>query len=733
MRRSEHFETMNKFTREGLLTRRRGVGHLASRQVLRLPLFGLAIIAILGATIFLSWQSEAISVKAGQIADRTIKAPRTATFTSDLKTMERRQEAYDDARNIVLRADASVASTQGEALNQVLNGIDAIRADKGANPGTAAERIRSTAEGISADDAAAIRALADDAWDRVKVEAQRLLNGAFLTQIRAEDVAAVKEGLLEESSFSLTNPERQLAANLARLFIQANVQVDADKTKAAREAAANNVEPVMVSVQQGQVIVRDGDPVTKYDIEKLQYFGLLTARDSWRQLVGMLGVLGIVTVALLLYLHKFMQGVWESRQLYLIGMVVLLPVIAGRFVLPNPDLQFVFPAAAVIMLLAVLLDFQVAAVIGSFVALYLGIVSGSSFETMFVFFFGAIAGAWVIWRAQRTMTFLWAGFAVAAATFASAASFALIHGDLTGRQAANLLMDAAINGGLSASLTFLSFSLLGTLFGITTHLQLLELAHPNQPLLYRLAREASGTYHHSIVVSNLAESAVERVGGDPLLARVAVLYHDIGKVEHPSFFVENQVSGENVHNSLDPRISAQIIRDHVFDGIRLAQQAHLPKSIVDIIEQHHGTTLIRYFYTAAVNSGMDVDESSFRYPGPRPQTKEAGVVMLADGVEAAVRAGVQSGRLYEDGERRADGAAQVCENKLQEIVDEVIRARLEDRQLDDCALTLKDLENIREAFILILEGIYHPRVEYPKLRSPEEPATPPQPEPVEVS
>lgn len=724
---------MNEINRGGLLTRRRGAGHLTSRQFLRLPLFGLAILAILGATFFLSWQSEAISAKAGQIADRTTKAPRTATFTSDLKTMERRQEAHDDARNIVLRADSSVASTQGEALNQVLNGIDAIRADKGSNPGNAAERIRSTAEGLSADDAAAIRGIPDDAWDRVKVEAQRLLNGVFLTQIRAEDVAAVKEGLLEESSFSLTNPERQLAANLARLFVQANVQVDAEKTQAAREAAANNVEPVLVTVQQGQVIVRDGDPVTKYDIEKLQYFGLLTVRDSWQQLLGILGVLAIVTVALLLYLYKFMRGVWEGRQLYLIGMVVLLPVIAGRFVLSNPELQYVFPAAAVIMLLAVLMDFQVAAVIGSFVALYLGIVSGSSFETMFVFFFGAIAGAWVIWRAQRTMTFLWAGFAVAAATFASAASFALIHGDLTGRQAANLLMDAAINGGLSASLTFLSFSLLGTLFGITTHLQLLELAHPNQPLLYRLAREASGTYHHSIVVSNLAESAVERVGGDPLLARVAVLYHDIGKVEHPSFFVENQVSGENIHNSLDPRISAQIIRDHVFDGIRLAQQAHLPKSIVDIIEQHHGTTLIRYFYTAAVNSGMDVDESSFRYPGPRPQTKEAGVIMLADGVEAAVRAGVQSGRLYEDGERRADGAAQVCENKLQGIVDEVIRARLEDRQLDECALTLKDLENIREAFILILEGIYHPRVEYPKLRSSEDSATPPQPATVEVS
>lgn len=724
---------MNKVTGEGLLTRRRGAGHLVSRQFLRLPLFGLAIMVILGATIFVSWQSEAISAKTGQIADRTIKAPRTATFTSDFKTMERQQEAFDDARNIVLRSDSFMASTQGEALNQVLNGIDAVRADKGDNPGAAAERIRSTAEGINADDAAAIRSLPDDTWDRVKVEAQRLLSGAFLTQIRAEDVAAVKEGLLQKSSFSLTNPERQLAANIARLFIQANVQVDAEKTKTARETAANNVEPVLVTVQQGQVIVRDGDLVTKYDVEKLQYFGLLTARDSWQQLLGIFGVLAIVTVSLVLYMHKFMRGVWESRQLYLIGLVVLLPVIAGRLVLQDPEFRFMFPAAAAIMLLAVLMDFQVAAVIGSFVALYLGIVSGSSFETMFVFFFGAIAGAWVIWRAQRTMTFLWAGFAVAAATFASSASFALILDDLTGRQAVNLLMDSAINGGLSASLTFLSFSLLGTLFGITTHLQLLELAHPNQPLLYRLAREASGTYHHSIVVSNLAESAAERVGGDPLLARVAVLYHDIGKVMHPSFFVENQISGENIHNSLDPRISAQIIRDHVFDGIRLARQAHLPKAIVDIIEQHHGTTLIRYFYTEAVNSGVEVDESSFRYPGPRPQTKESGVIMLADGVEAAVRSGVQSGRLYEDGERRADGAAQVCENKLQGIVDEVIRARLEDRQLDDCALTLKDLENIREAFILILEGIYHPRVEYPKLRSAGDASSPPQPAPVKAS
>jgi putative nucleotidyltransferase with HDIG domain len=392
-----------------------------------------------------------------------------------------------------------------------------------------------------------------------------------------------------------------------------------------------------------------------------------------------------------------------------------------------------FPAAAAVMLLSVLLDFQIAVVCAGFLALFLGIVGGIAFDVTFFAFLSGIAGAAVIWRAERTRTFLWSGFAVTLATLLSAVLFSLVHGSFSVMGSGSILYSAIANGGMSASLTFLTFSVLGRIFGITTHLQLLELAHPNQPLLYRLSREAPGTYHHSIMVSNLAESAVESVGGDPLFARVAVLYHDVGKVLRPSFFVENQANRANVHDALDPRTSARIIQEHVVDGVRLGRKAHLPQSIIDIIQQHHGTTLIKYFYTEALNNGEDVDEAEFRYPGPKPQTKEAGVIMLADGVEAAVRAASQSGKLYEESTEGQNGQNVRRAAKLQQVVDGVIKARLDDGQLDECDLTLKQIEQIRRSFIKILEGIYHPRVEYPELKVPVAKAHASAAAPIEVS
>jgi putative nucleotidyltransferase with HDIG domain len=312
--------------------------------------------------------------------------------------------------------------------------------------------------------------------------------------------------------------------------------------------------------------------------------------------------------------------------------------------------------------------------------------------------------------------------AVGTATFAATLCFAAANDALASASGAELLVEAVVNGALSSSLTFLSFSLLGSLFGITTHLQLLELAHPNQPLLYRLAREAPGTYHHSIVVSNLAESGVEIVGGDPLFARVAVLYHDIGKIVRPTFFIENQANLENPHDLLDPRVSARVIIDHVIDGVRLAKKARLPQPMVDIIQQHHGTSLIRYFYVKSVEAGEDVTEDEFRYPGPKPQSKEAGVVMLADSIEAAVRAAAGGGRLASTKDAGREGV-----QTLTGIVDTIISERLDDGQLNECDLTLREIEMIRRTFVQILEGIYHPRVEYPSMPVKEAPASPVSP------
>lgn len=401
----------------------------------------------------------------------------------------------------------------------------------------------------------------------------------------------------------------------------------------------------MVTVQEGQAIVRDGDPVTPEAIEKLEYFGLLSPRETWPEFLGLLGLLVLWATAFVVALYRSMQHTRQTRQLLLIVGLVVLTVLAGRLVIVVPELRYAFPVAGTVMLLAVLLDFRTATLASWFLALALGILDDFSLLTALVAGFAGLAGAAVVWRAERTMTFLWGGAAVATttATTALVGLFALGETVVDLPLAGMVLVQSGINGVLSSSLCFLSFSLLGRLLGITTHLQLLELAHPTQPLLARLAREAPGTYHHSLVVGNLAEAAAEAVGADPLLTRVAVLYHDIGKVLHPELYVENQANRVNVHDVLDPVTSARLIKEHVTEGVKLAKRARLPKPIVEIIQQHHGTTLIKYFYAKAKELGLPVEEEEFRYPGPRPQSKEAAIVMLADSVEAAVRAAAQAG------------------------------------------------------------------------------------------
>jgi cyclic-di-AMP phosphodiesterase PgpH len=258
--------------------------------------------------------------------------------------------------------------------------------------------------------------------------------------------------------------------------------------------------------------------------------------------------------------------------------------------------------------------------------------------------------------------------------------------------------ELAVNGALSSLLAVGSFALLGRMFGILTTMQLLELANPTQPLLRRLLMEAPGTYHHSIMVGNLAERAAEVIGADSLLVRVAAYYHDIGKLERPWAFIENQADMvTNVHDSLDPVASAQVISAHVIDGVKLAQKYGLPPRIRDMIPQHHGTRTISFFYQQATERTTEpVDAALFTYPGPRPQSREAAILMLSDSTEAAERAA-------RDHSREA----------IEELVERIVRQRLEEGQFDDCNLTLRDLTRIKQSFVILLTGIYHPRIPYP--------------------
>jgi putative nucleotidyltransferase with HDIG domain len=363
------------------------------------------------------------------------------------------------------------------------------------------------------------------------------------------------------------------------------------------------------------------------------------------------------------------------------------------------------------MLLAILLDAGVAMVVLAMLALLGGAVNGNEVELMAYILFGGLTGIIAIRRGDRFQVFVQAGLAVAIANVLVVAAYGFL-GSHDARGVIELMGASLLSAAGSAVAAVGSFAVLGSVFGILTVFQLLELANPSQPLLRRLLVETPGTYHHSLMVGNLAERAAEAIGADPLLTRVAAYYHDIGKLANPLAFIENQ-SGENIHDELDPETSAQILKQHVVDGIDIAYKAKLPKSLIAFIPQHHGTAIMSYFYARArglaaepyggpltaegARAAATVDDRKFRHAGPKPQSREAALIMLADGVEASVRS-----------------LASRDEPAIRAMVARIIDERMNDGQFDECDLTLRDIEKIKEAFVQQLLGMYHQRIAYPQ-------------------
>ena len=415
------------------------------------------------------------------------------------------------------------------------------------------------------------------------------------------------------------------------------------------------------------------------------------------QRIGGWLLIGALVVGLLLaWIWRFRPQIWNrSSALMLIALLLIGATIAIKITAGRPVLPYVLPVAAVALLLAVLLDAGTALLVTGLLALLGGAVTGSIEFASYVLL-GGIAGVIVVRRGERFALFFQAALATGVVNIGVVTLYTLLgNRDITG--VAELVGASAAAAAGSAVAALGSFVVVGNLFGITTSFQLLELANPTQKLLRRLMLEAPGTYNHSLLVGNLAERAAEAIGADPLLARVAAYYHDVGKLDNPIAYIENQAGGENVHDELTPEESVALVKAHVAKGIDLAYQYKLPKPIIAFIPQHHGTALISYFHARAQQQAADVDDAQFRHSGPKPQTREAAILMLADSVEASVRS-----------------LSEHDEPAIRAMVDRIIRERLEDGQFDECDLTLRDVERIREAFVAQLLGMYHRRVEYPQ-------------------
>jgi putative nucleotidyltransferase with HDIG domain len=664
-------------------------------------------------------------IELGSPAPYPIKSPVTTRFVSEIETRAA-QEAAAAAVADVYRFDASITLEKRQALSDTLQVIEGILLD----PELEREERRGqlvalTEVPFTNETLYILMALQEQEWGSLKDEVIRLYDVVTHRVEAPDEIDEIDEERVEEIRSALPdlvqrsfNPlKRILISDFVGSFLAPNFMVDEAATDQRREEARASTPPQYVDVLEGQLIRDDGEIIRERDLEILEAVGLRIPQISWTDVVGRTALVVGLVVPYSIFLYRFETGVVRSfRRLLFLGLMLVVVVVAGKFLIPGRfGFAYAFPLATASILLTLLLGPQVAlgaTIVLSVLSGYLGV---NSLELTVLGIVGGLVGILGIWKAQRSNAFLFTGFYVTLANVTVLGAFRLIDHDLSLSGLFTVGIACTINGFSSAALSFATFGFLGTLFGQVTVLQLMELTNPNQPLLRRLMREAPGTYYHSIIVGNLAERAAEVVGADPLLARVGAFYHDVGKVVRPYFFIDNQAGRTNIHDDLPPRTSAQLITDHVRDGMALARKYRLPEQIVQFIPQHHGTTMATYFYRRALQEDETVDPNDFRYPGPKPQSKETAILMLADSVEATVRSMDQSGKLQEMLESAQEG-----EDPLDKLVGEIIDKRVRDGQLDECDLTFRDLNSIRDAFVDMLRGIYHRRIAYPELGKAKE-------------
>jgi putative nucleotidyltransferase with HDIG domain len=674
-----------------------------------------------------------VQIQPGMPASQDIFSPTFLRYESKVLTDKARQDAANDPANEVWVQDSDIIQRQRALLAANLSAVDALRVDE--NMGVPLQsRKQPLLQGITVTQQVltTLVAMPDNDYQYWRNSNVLIAYEAVMRDRRLEgvsDVEAARATLPDRLAASLTPDEKAAAIAFISPLITINMTLDQAQTDERRQEAVSNVKPVIETVQKGESILRQGELATPEAIEKMQESGLLSRDVSALTVLSAGTLVGMLMLLLHLYIYRYAPQVWRrQRQVLLVGLLMIGTILVARLFLPGHEiLPYLLPVAAVSMLIAVLISTNVAVLVTIVLAILAGLVATGnnlSIDLPLYYFAGGLVGIFSLTRVEKVSSFAIAGAFIALGSFLTALALRLlVSTPVDGTLLETLALEALFVGGVSATITYASFSLLGTLFGITTPLQLMELAHPDQPVLRRLMQEAPGTYHHSLVVSNLAERAAEMIGADALLTRVSAYYHDIGKVLKPYYFIDNQSGMKNVHDDLPPRESAAIIAGHVTDGVELGRKNRLPKRLLDAIPQHHGTMLIKYFYVKALKDDPNANPDDFRYPGPKPQTKENAILMLADGVEATVRAMAQAGALDKPITRNSDAsespglyenAVSLPDDVISEVVHRTISERIEDGQLDECDLTVRDIARIQEAFVSMLKGIYHPRVQYPE-------------------
>lgn len=532
---------------------------------------------------------------------------------------------------------------------------------------------------------------------------------ALAEGVRVENIESAKEELNNTIKFStLSNDVKEVLYKLVDFAVVENSFYDVEKTMEARRTAASKIEPVVI--QSGDIIAREGQIITNEMYEDLKLVGLLNKERSVYPGIG-LAIFMLLISSLMGYelnrLHKRKE--LDSGKVLSVVFISVITVtimkIVSLFYDPLNQLYLLVPIAAGALLLKMLI-FERLSIIMAVIYAMLGsilfngqIPSSLNMEAFIYFLFFQLAGILLLTSIRDRVMIVKVAFGMAIINIMMILMFIFLSFEKF--EMKQLIIHSSYGVGSAILASILTIGLLPffeTGLGILSDSKLLALANPNQPLIKKILTEAPGTYHHSVMVANLSESACEAIGANGLLARVGSYYHDIGKTVQPHYFIENQVAVRNPHDFIPPAESAKIIISHVTDGATMLKEHGLPKEIIDICLQHHGTSLVEYFYRTEVNHhpNKEIDQADFRYPGPKPMTKEAGVISICDSVEAAVRS-----------------LKEPSPTKIEEIIDAIINSKLTDGQLDYTPLTLGELHVIRHTVAEALKGIFHSRIQYP--------------------
>jgi len=682
-------------------------------QLLLLVMVSVASFAVL--TLPIGTRPTNVVLEVGTVAPVTLQAPRDIEYVSELRTQEARAAAERAVSLVYSSADADIARQQIDRLSTTLQLITGVRDDTTLDIGQKQTALAGLSDiRLEAESVDLILELSPARWATIQDEALRVLEQTMRRAIHEDELEAVQADVPAQVRLTLSESQAALVAELVSAFIVPNSFYSEQLTQAAQEAARNSVEPIVQVYKAGETIVPAGEIITPSDMEALEQLGMIQPDRNLEDLLGTaaLVLLCAVFVPLYFYRRTRLGVVNDSRSLLIIAIIFLAFLIGARLASDRTLAPYAFPLQAAGLLLAALFGVEAAIVISIPLSLLAAYGLSNSIDLSAYYLFSSLVGLLALGPARRFWGFARGALGISLTGLAVLISYRLplLPTDWVGTL--QLVGAVAFAGFASAATALLLQYILAQSLGLTTSLQLLDISRPDFPLQQFFLRNAPGTYQHTLQVANLAEQAAEQIGADPLLTRVGAQFHDIGKALNPTFFVENQLPGNvDKHEDMAPAESAATIIKHVTDGLQLARRHRLPHRIHDFILEHHGTLITRYQYNqaleAAEGDASKVDIEDFRYPGPRPRSRETAILMMADAVEARAR---------------AEGPS--TDEELRALVRSVIDTVEKNRQLDDTQLTLRDLNLISESFVTTLRGTYHPRIQYPKPSTDEVLTTP---------